>query len=214
MSMNPRKLMGYDGSGAPAEFDRIFLNTPQAKVAMLNADRSARPAHGTHTLEVSTMGRFTPALAALTLLLVASSGFSASKAARAPLGRTIPDLRLTGVPLSDAVDALRDSSGANIHVNWRALEEQGVGKDTTVNLRVRGVTLEKALMLVLSEAGAGDRLTYYTDDGVIEITTRELADSKLITRVYPVDDLIVDVPDFQGPQFDLSSNNSGSSGGK
>src|SRR3954471_2895944 len=129
------------------------------------------------------MRRFTPWIAALLISLVSSVGFSASKAR--PLSRVVPDLRLTGVPLNDAIDSLRDLSGANIHVNWRALEEIGVGKDTPVNLRVRNVTLEKSLNLILSEAGAGDKLAYYTDQGVVEITTREISDQQMITRVYP-----------------------------
>src|SRR5216110_3137178 len=83
--------------------------------------------------------------------------------ARLMLNRTVPDLKMTGVAVADAVDSLRDLTGANIHVNWKALEEQGIGKDTPVNVHVRGVTLEKALNLVLSEAGAGDKLAYYID---------------------------------------------------
>jgi hypothetical protein len=161
------------------------------------------------------MRRYTPAfVVALALLVGASGALGAAKVNRSPLSRTVPDMRLTGVALSEAIDSLRDLSGANIHVNWRALEEMGIGKDTPVNLRVRNVTIQKALNLILSEAGAGDKLSYYTDEGVIEITTREITDQKMITRVYPVDDLIVDVPNFEGPQMDIaSSSGSGSSGG-
>ena len=49
----------------------------------------------------------------------------------------LPSVNLTNVSVSDAIDFLRDVSGANIHVNWRALEEVGVGKDTQVNVRLR-----------------------------------------------------------------------------
>ena len=63
------------------------------------------------------------------------------------------------------------------------------------------------LDLVLNEAGAGTALTYYVDQGVIEVTTRELADKDLFTRVYPIEDLIVEVPDFVGPDFNICQNN-------
>ena len=144
------------------------------------------------------------------LLFIAAIAFTSSLSlavtpARLMLNRTVPDLKMTGVPVADAIDSLRDLTGANLHVNWRALEEQGIGKDTPVNVHVRSVTIEKALNLILSEAGAGDKLAYYVDQGVIEITTREVADRQMVMRVYPIDDLLVEVPDFVGPQMDLNS---------
>src|SRR5581483_31867 len=84
------------------------------------------------------------------------------------------------------------------------------------NLHLRGVSMRKALDLLLSEAGGGDQLTFDVDQGVIEITTRELADRRMVTRVYPVDDLIMVIPDFtDAPQFrlDASQNQSGGGGG-
>src|SRR5437016_13077874 len=153
-------------------------------------------------------------LAVVLIALMAGISYGATSA-RLMLNRTVPDLKMTGVALADAVDSLRDISGANLHVNWRALEEQGIGKDTPVNVHVRGVTVEKALNLVLSEAGAGDKLAYYIDQGVIEITTREVADRQMIMRVYPIDDLLLEIPDFVGPAMDLNSaqQSSGKGGG-
>src|SRR5437870_9431849 len=141
-------------------------------------------------------------LGVVLIALMAGISYGASSA-RLMLNRTVPDLKMTGVAVVDAIDSLRDLTNANIHVNWKALEEQGIGKDTPVNVHVRGVTLEKALSLVLSEAGAGDKLAYYIDQGVIEITTREVADRQMITRVYPIDDLLLEIPDFVGPAMDL-----------
>jgi hypothetical protein len=92
------------------------------------------------------------------------------------------------------------------------METIGVGKDTTINVRLRSVTLRKVLRTILTEAGTGNLLTYYIDENVIEITTRELADRQLFTKVYPVEDLIMDLPDFdQAPTFQL---NQGSTGGR
>jgi uncharacterized membrane protein YgcG len=135
---------------------------------------------------------------------------------RATLARTMPELKFDGIAFSDAVDFLRDVTAANLVVNWRALEGAGVTKDTVVNLKVRGVSLRKALSLLLAEAGGADgAITYTVDEGIIEITTTELADRKMTTPIYPVGDLLVDIPNFVGPTFDLTQNNSsGSSGGR
>lgn len=146
---------------------------------------------------------------------VPSSVDKDERAARPTLNRPIADLRLQGVALTDALDFLRDTTGANVHVNWKALEAAGVAKDTPITTRLTNIPLRKALTYVLAEADAANTITWYLDGGVIEVTTRELADKVMITRVYPVDDLLVEVPDFIGPQFDLqqASQSSSSRGG-
>ncbi len=128
------------------------------------------------------------------------------------LGKTLPELRFDGVALNDAIDFLRDVSGANITVNWKALSEQGVTPDSPLTLKLRNVSLRKGLDLILSEAGAGDKLGWTTDQNVVEISTRELIDSKMYTRVYPIEDLLLLVPDFAGPRISLTENGSGNSG--
>jgi len=135
--------------------------------------------------------------------------------AKAALNRTLPAATFDNVPIGDALDFLRDVSGANLHVDWRALASINVSKDTPVNVKLRAVPLRKTLALLLSETGAGDLLTFYVDQGVIEVTTREVADRQLFTKVYPVGDLLMEVPDFEGPGLSLSggSGGRGSNGG-
>lgn len=152
------------------------------------------------------------------LLLIAFIAFSpvvhALDAARVSLSRKVPQINLNGVSLVDAIDFVRDLTSANLHVNWKAIEATGVGKDTQINLRVRDVRLDKVLTLMLNEAGGGSELlTFYVDEGVIEITTREEADKQMFTRVYPIQDLIVEVPDFAGPDMNITQNNTPTSGG-
>jgi hypothetical protein len=123
------------------------------------------------------------------------------------IARVLPDVNFSGVAFSDAIDYIRDVTGANIHVDWKSLEAAGVDKGTVLNMRLRNVQVRKVLNLILNEAGGqgGSLLTFYVDQGVIEITTREVADKQMITRVYPVQDLLVEVPDFAGPDFNISS---------
>lgn len=159
--------------------------------------------------------------AALVLLVLIVSFAVWSPAARADrainqaLSSHLPELKFQGVSFGDALDFMRDVSGANITVNWKALEAAGITKDNPINLHLTGISLRKALDMVLTEASGGDTITYVIDQGVIEITTRDLADHMMVTRVYPVDDLLMVVPDFNNaPQFSLeAAQNSGSSGG-
>ena len=75
------------------------------------------------------------------------------------------------------------------------------------------------MSLVLGEAGGTGKLGYTVDENVIEISTQELIDSIMYTRVYPVDDLIMEIPDFtNAPDFSLqatatSANQAGAGGG-
>lgn len=160
-----------------------------------------------------------------TALFLAALGFSILLSAPAParadatvnhqLSTRLPELNFQGVTINDALDFLRDVSGANITVNWKALEGAGMTRDAQVNLHLTGITLRKALEMILTEASGGDTLSYVVDQGVIEITTRDLADHMMVTRVYPVEDLLMVIPDFNdAPQFSLdASQNQGNSGG-
>jgi hypothetical protein len=136
--------------------------------------------------------------------------------AKRALGMRLPETKLSNVRLEDAIEFLQDASGANIHVNWRALESVNITRETPVNVRVQSLPLRKVLKYVLTEADGQNLITFYAEDGVIEITTREMADQRLITKVYPVEDLMLQIPDFNdAPQFQLQQSNqtSGRGGG-
>jgi len=135
-----------------------------------------------------------------------TSAASANASARRQLNTVLPEVKLSGVALADALDFLRDVSGVNLTINWKALEQAGIAKDTPINVRLRAISLRKALDLILPEASGTEPLTYDLDEGVVEITTKALADARMYTKVYPIDDLIMDIPDFtDAPSFDLSS---------
>lgn len=122
----------------------------------------------------------------------------------------LQDVRLDGVPLTGAIDYFQEISGANFHVNWKALEAYGVARDTPVTLHAKGVTLQKALTMVLSQLPSGDQVSFYREDNVIEVTSRELANNAVITVVYDVTDLLILFP--QAGQGTAATGHSGGSG--
>lgn len=146
-----------------------------------------------------------------------TSGIKPPEAKRSPeqtaatqsLRNGVPEIRLADATLGEAIELLRDASGANIHVNWPALEALNITREMPINMRLRSVSLRSVLKLLLADVGGG-LLTFYVDDGIIEITTRELADQQLITRVYPVEDLILEIPNFtDAPDFQIQSSSGG-----
>src|SRR6266568_2628916 len=74
--------------------------------------------------------------AVFVLLMLCGECFAAKNAAnaqtRAQLDRVLPAVNFTNVTLKDAIDFLRDVSGSNIHVNWKAIEAAGITQDTPI----------------------------------------------------------------------------------
>lgn len=142
----------------------------------------------------------------------------ATEANRA-LRMILPDFNADGVGVGKVIDSLRDLSGANIVVNWKVLEQIGIGRDTPVTLQLTDITLRKALQLTLDQASPQTQLVFSVDSNVISITTQAEADKVLYTRVYVVDDLVMtDNNVVQPPQMNLqaitsSGTTSGSGGG-
>jgi hypothetical protein len=146
------------------------------------------------------------------ILLSASIALAAkAKGLSSALDTVQPNVSFDGVPLSEAIDFLRDSTNANIIVDWKSLEAVNIDRNTLINMRLHGVTLRKVLTTILGEAGAGNLLTFYVEDNVLTITTQAKADSILYTMVYPVKDLLVVTPKFT--VSDVSSVLQSSGGG-
>ena len=134
------------------------------------------------------------------------------------LRKTVP-VDFEGNTLASVVDYLRETTGANIFVNWPALLQVGVEEDLLVTLELGDVPAEKALGLVLEQAtavaGDLDPVDYSLIDGVATISTqRDLRRSKEL-RVYDVRDLLTQVPNFvDGPSFDLTDALANANGGE
>jgi beta-lactamase regulating signal transducer with metallopeptidase domain/type II secretory pathway component GspD/PulD (secretin) len=117
--------------------------------------------------------------------------------ARVLLDRRLPEINFEGQGLSDVIDFLRDVSGADFAVDWRALEAAGIEKDTPVTARLRNITLAKALNVLLGDAGGGKvKLGFLMEGGVIAISTVDGLPKNVVTTVYDMRDLVASIPDF------------------
>ena len=94
-------------------------------------------------------------------------------------------LALNKSPLSEAVDSLKAQYKIEIQLDRKAMDEAGIDTNTYVTQDPKAATLRAALKSMLPAAG----LTYVVQDNALLITTKEAAESKLATRIYPVTDL-------------------------
>jgi len=120
-----------------------------------------------------------------------------------------------GNRLENVIEYLRNVTGADFFVNWRALEGAGIEPGTTVTLQLNNVPGDKALNLILDQVG-GDLvpLGYTVDDGVVTISTRENLGKNTVFQTYDIRDLVVQAPGFdQAPDFDLSAITESAGGG-
>ncbi|MHB1156847.1 MAG: hypothetical protein ACYC26_08410 [Phycisphaerales bacterium] len=143
-----------------------------------------------------------------------ASDSEANRVTREKLQQPIPvDFRAN--QLANVMEYLRNVTGANFVVQWRALEAAGITKETPITMQLNNVAAERALRLILDEAG-GDlvKLSYSVDEGVVVVATNEFLAAKTEIRTYDIRDLILQVPNFdEAPTFNLTKVASDQSGG-
>jgi type II secretory pathway component GspD/PulD (secretin)/tetratricopeptide (TPR) repeat protein len=138
-------------------------------------------------------------------------------ALQAQLDRHLPEVKFNANALSDVIDFLRDVSGANIYVDWKALEAANIAKDAPVTAKLRDIKFSKALELIFKNVEGDDdehRLGYTVDEGVITISTRKELNKNTVTRRYDINDLLFVPPDYtDAPKLNLETAGQGNSGG-
>jgi len=88
--------------------------------------------------------------------------------------------------LEDVVEFLRKITKVNILIDKRALDDIGVGTDTPITFQAQRMKVRDALAHILRPLGA----TWEIRDQILLITSQELSEADLLTRLYPVADLL------------------------
>lgn len=135
--------------------------------------------------------------------------------AREKLAEVLGDLNFQNTTLENVISQLRAINDLNIQVNWNALEFAGIDRDTEITLQLKGITLEKALRVILDDAQAlvGIPLSYVLDQGVLTVSTDDDLQQQLVTHLYDVHDLLQTRPNFyELPDFDVDVSGGGGGG--
>jgi hypothetical protein len=90
-------------------------------------------------------------------------------------------------PLIGVVHFLVDFHDMQIQIDEPALKDMGLGTDEPISKSLDGVSLHSALNLILRDLG----LDWTIANEVLLITSPEVAESTMVTRVYDVGDLIL-----------------------
>ncbi len=163
------------------------------------------------TIPVHDLMTYPPDWPQLTLL---RRGYVEGAAGESELDRRTRERLLQPIPIDfdanqfqNVIEYLRNVTGVNFVVNWRALQSVNIRRDDPVTLQLTNVAAEKALRLILDQVGGEEvRLSFTVDEGVILIATQEFLAEKTIIRTYDIRDLIVLVPSFEdAPEFNLDT---------
>jgi len=95
-------------------------------------------------------------------------------------------------PLDQIAKFVQDFAGINVVLDQIGLDEAGVNSDEPVSLQLEDIPLKSAMKLMLGPL----ELAYLIKDDVLLITSKEKAESLLVTKVYPVADLVIPITNF------------------
>jgi hypothetical protein len=113
----------------------------------------------------------------------------ADQRVREALAAPLPSegLEFTETPLEEVVNLLREESKIEIQLDTEELDNMGIDSSEPVNCSLRNVRLDVAIDLILRDIELGR----YVHDGVLVITTREDVETRMVTAVYPVGDIMI-----------------------
>lgn len=132
---------------------------------------------------------------------------------------TLTNVDLDEVPARTAIEMWAIQTDVPVVINWNALEAEGIDLEAPVTLNLRRVPAETALRLILRQMNpdpiGNDELLMETTEWYVQILTKGEALQNSTTKMYFIGDLLMDIPNFEGPEFDLnnalSNTNSGGS---
>jgi len=97
-------------------------------------------------------------------------------------------LNFKDMSLDEAVTYIQNYTGLNVMLDPRALNDEGLSRDSKVTLQFpNGIKLKSALKLMLRPLN----LTYKADDDVLLITSQQASRDKTVMWHYPVADLVI-----------------------
>ncbi len=140
-----------------------------------------------------------------------------SRPIRSRLKDMFERVMIPNMPARDALNWWSRTTGINLVVNWRGLEEFNIDPQTPINVDLHHARIGQVLTIMLSQMSLQEPLIYQTTHYHIEVLTREQANRLTETLIYDISDLLAVAPNFNtAPQFDLnaamSNTNSGGSG--
>lgn len=145
------------------------------------------------------------AIAVLTVAVLCTPAASAradekadARAVEKKLAQKIAKLDFTDIEFKDVLAFLRDVSGINIQVRWKALQVAGIDQTTSITVHLTNIPLRRAVEVLVGDLGSGGTpLAFEVEGNVLTISTLEDLSRHTLTRTYDVNDLIEAMADHE-----------------
>src|SRR5690606_6971498 len=118
--------------------------------------------------------------------------------------------------LADVLSFLETVTQLDMDVDWPALNDIGIQRETLVTLKLTNVPVRVALERVLDKVSRDQfsRAGWAVDNGVLVISSDEQLRRQTTLVIYGIQDLLLEIPNFyDAPQIDLQGVLQQSQGG-
>lgn len=172
------------------------------------------------------MTRFCSLLVAVVLVVASAEAQSARRngnvrPVQAPmttmqmLNQRLPEVSFIDTPLEQVFEFVEGLTKANVVVKWQLLNDNGVNRDKPITIKAKNVKLSQFLWMLMSEVGGSDlKLAYRASGNMITFSTDDDLGKEMVTKVYDISDLLIEVPRFSArTSLDASQALSGAQGG-
>jgi hypothetical protein len=102
------------------------------------------------------------------------------------LSTPIKEMQLKDQPIGPVLEEIEKKYGISIDLDKRGLDQAQLTPESPVSINARGQTLRSVLKTMLGNAG----LTFTIRQEGLRVTTPQLAAEDMVTRVYPIGDLL------------------------
>lgn len=116
--------------------------------------------------------------------------------------------------LEQVVNYMKTVTDVEIYADWKALDTIGIRPEDEITLELGRIQADVALRRVLEQLGDRlDRPQFGVEDGMVVITTEDALRRRMVTLVYDIRDLLLEVPYFDNaPDFDIGNAITGGPG--
>lgn len=112
------------------------------------------------------------------------------------------------IPLENALAYIQKTTGVNMDINWAALERVGIEKETAISMNIPDATAETIMERMIEKISPdkSSAAAWAVDNGILTVSSEQQINSRTVTEIYDVRDLLVEIPNFtNAPDFDLAS---------
>ncbi len=111
------------------------------------------------------------------------------------LNQRVPEITFEDLSLEQVMSWLADFTHMNVNVRWQILADAGVDRDKPISIHARNLRLSQVLWLIMSEAAGTElKLAYRASGNLLVLSTAEDLDKEMVTKIYDVADLIINLP--------------------